>query len=202
MPGVAGGETGGRSWSNRQSTSWRTFDNALCRLQPRRKTVRPCLVPAFGHRGEPPLIAVALEAKPTLAVLSGDRDRASKRIFAPLGCSSAIREPLNLLPAGGGDAPVDSTSLCGSGSDQPHFPSLSLRVEKRPITHRRVLPASLVRARFGLTDFYFARRVPKLARITLKNHEFFRCKRTYSCARIIAHQVFSLCRDDRSSEGR
>src|ERR1700686_1849311 len=50
-----------------ESISRRTFDNALCCLEPGKEPIGPCLIPTCRHRSEAPFVTVALETEPSRA---------------------------------------------------------------------------------------------------------------------------------------
>jgi len=122
-----------------ESTLGRAFDNALGRLEPRFKPIRSGFIPVLWHRSKASLLPLTLEAKPSIAVLSGDRDISSERALATFRRLTPLSEPRALLGTAGCDSPVDSAPFCRRGSHEPHLPPLSCLVEKGSITHRRVL---------------------------------------------------------------
>jgi hypothetical protein len=137
---VAGpGRRESRLYRIQQFTSGPAFYNALGGLKPGGQLVRPRLRPSFWDRSEPSLLAFALEAEPTIAVLGCDGNRSSEWAPPTLGSSPPIETDLRRYIATRRGAPVDLSSLCRCWRDEPYFPPLARRVEKSPITHRHVL---------------------------------------------------------------
>ena len=129
-----GCRTGTRS---AEFTSGCAFHNELGCLQPGRQAVGPSFIPARGYRRKSALLTLALEAEPALAVFGGDccapveRNPASFWRLPALRAAGERRGPARCRP------PVDLSSLCRGGRNQPHLPPLAPCVEERPITHRR-----------------------------------------------------------------
>jgi hypothetical protein len=133
----SGGEGAGRAPWSAEFTSGCAFHNALRGLKPRRQAVGSSFVPAWGHRRKSTLITFALEAEPAVAVFGGDRRTPVKRNPASLRRFPALRTTSERRGPAWGRPPVNLSSLCRGGRDQPHLPPLAPCVEERPITHRR-----------------------------------------------------------------
>jgi hypothetical protein len=119
-----------------QSTSWRTFDNALRRLQPRTQSIGSGFIPAVGNRRQSALFAFALEAEPALAELGRHFDGPAKRVPASLRRVTAVSETLGVVDAAAGRRPtVRFASFSRRRRNQPNLPPSASRVEKGPITH-------------------------------------------------------------------
>jgi hypothetical protein len=80
----AAGVVGDRSCRIAESISGRTFDNALCCLEPGEKPVGPCFIPTVRHRSETPFVTVALETEPSTAVFARHFRGSAERVFPPL----------------------------------------------------------------------------------------------------------------------
>jgi hypothetical protein len=154
------------------------FHNAFRSLEPCRHPVGSGFLPTGRHRREAPLLALALEAQPTLAVFAGDSRGAPEWPSPALRSSPPIETTLVRGAAARGGPPIGLPSLSGRGRNQPHLPPLALRIEKRPIAHRRssvadyaprsVLTTSALQS--GCQNLPFSRRVSSV---------FFTGKRTY-----------------------
>lgn len=117
------------------------FHNAPCALEPARHPIGAGFLPSIRHRREPPFFAVALETEPPVAVLVRDRGRSSERAAPPLGSSAAVElAGIRAVYArtSGGTA-IDLPSLGCGRRNEPYLPPFSRRIEKRSVTHRRVL---------------------------------------------------------------
>jgi hypothetical protein len=118
-----------------QSISQRSFDNAFRAMEPGGKPVGPRFIPPLRHRSESPLLTVALETEPSLAVFARDFDRSPEQALAPLRGAPPVgkaREIVSPRPAARRSA-VSIPSFRGPWPHQPHFPPLAPRVHKGPI---------------------------------------------------------------------
>jgi hypothetical protein len=133
-------ERGGRSG---ESTSGPAFHNAPGALKPHGHSVRARLVPSLRYRRQAPLLSLALEAQPAIAVLAGDRNRSPEGCPSALGSATAVPVTgVRRVSARTSRCPaIDLPSLGGGWRDQPNLPPSARRVEKRPITHRQVPPS-------------------------------------------------------------
>ncbi len=134
-------EGGGFESRTAECISRAAFHNAPCALQPARHPIGAGFLPSFRHRREPPFFAIALETEPSVAVLVRDRGRSSERATPPLGSSAAV-ELAGIRTFSGrtrGGTAIDLPSLGGGRRNEPYLPPFSRRIEKRSVTHRRVL---------------------------------------------------------------
>ena len=155
-----------------------TFHNAFRRLKPCPHPVGSRFLPTGRHRREAPLLALALEAQPTLAVFAGDSRGAPERPPPALRSPPPIEATLVLGAAARGGPPVSPPSLGGRGRNQPHLPPLALRIEKRPIAHRQVLRRRLC-AKVCARHLCFAEWVPESPFFATGFLSFSAGKRTY-----------------------
>ena len=158
-----GSEDRSATWSA-ESTSGTAFHNASRRFQPRREPVRPRLLPGDWHRGQPPLLTLALKTEPALTEFARDRYASLERGSPPLRSLPPLRIFGIPLAARWSRPAVGLSSLRCGWCHQPHLPPLARRVEKRPITHARSSVACL-RAKVLARDFCFAGRVPQRAQL-------------------------------------
>lgn len=119
-----------------ESTSRRTFDNALRALEPSGEPVWPRFIPTVRHRSEAPLVTLALETEPPPAIFARDFHGSPEWFLAPLRGAPPVgkaREIASPSPAAR-RAAISLPSFRGRWRHQPDFPPLAPRVHKGPIT--------------------------------------------------------------------
>ena len=120
----------------RQSTSRSAFHNALRRLQPGREPIGPRFLPAGRHGRKATFFALAFETQPAVAELGRNYDLSAKWTLATVGGVTAVGQARRCFTCGLTDATVNPSALRSGGRYQPHFPPLTPRVSKGPVTHR------------------------------------------------------------------
>lgn len=146
LPSLAIGPRAARVWlAQLQQQSLRPLlPDTSGRLQPDQQLLGAAALPSLWHRDEPPFLAVTLEAEPATIEFGGDGDATAKWIPAPLGRHSPVRRPLNGVRTSSHRTAVGPPPLRRRRRHLPDFPPPSCPVEKRPITHRQVLPGGFL----------------------------------------------------------
>ena len=179
-----------------ESISRSTFDNALRRLEPGGKPVRPCFVPTFRYRSEAPLFAVTLETQPSSTVFARHIRSSVERVPPPLRCAPPVRKAGQIDSSSALRASVDLPSFRGGWRHQPDLPPLSARVDKGPITHATGSRADSA-PRSALTSHGLQGRCQNALDSLLFLHSFSETY-VFPNAAITADRAFSRCQGDRS----
>jgi hypothetical protein len=156
-----------------ESTSRRSFDNALRALEPGGEPVGPRFIPTVRHRSEPPLVTLALETEPPPAIFARDFHGSPEWFLAPFRGAPPVGKAREIASPGPAArrAAISLPSFRGRWRHQPDFPPLAPRVHKGPITQAASSRADF-RTQLRADKSWFAGRVPRTTRVSSFSDRF------------------------------